>query len=130
MNKECLPPMGGRHSLLFSLGQTIAHADLRKEVFGLGGVFLDFAADIGHVDPEDLIVSSCPGTPQLLDDGVVSQHFAGIFAQQGDDPEFAEGEVHIFTPDQYLVLVVVDVRSPTVYVPFWAISLLPETVRV
>ena len=31
----------------------VAHADLREDVLGLGGIFLDLPSDIGHIDPRD-----------------------------------------------------------------------------
>ena len=34
------------------LRHAVADAYLGKEVFRLGGIFFDLAADIGHVDPE------------------------------------------------------------------------------
>ena len=103
-----LPPMGGQAFFIILLRPGGIPHHLRKEVFGFGGVFLNLAADVGHVDPEDLIVSSRPGAPQLLDDGVVGQHFSGVFAQQGDDPKLTEGEMDVLTSHQHLVLVVVN----------------------
>ena len=64
-----------------------------EEVFRLGGIFFDLAADIGHVDPENLIVAAGAGAPQLLDDVIVGQDPAGVLAEQGHDAELAESQL-------------------------------------
>ena len=52
--------------------------------------------------------------PQLLDNEIIRQNLAGVFAQQGHDAELAEGEVDILTADTDLVLIVVDDQFSTV----------------
>ena len=87
---------------------TVADADFRKEIFRLGGVFLDFAADVGHIDPENLIVAAGPGAPELLDDVIIGQNPTGVLAQKGHDAELAEGQFGVFTPDEHLMLIIVN----------------------
>ena len=98
----------GRRSGSVALGHAVADAHLCKQILRLGGVFFDFPADVGHVHPEDLVVAAGPGAPQLLDDEIIRQDLACVFAQQGHDAELAEGEMDVFPADTDLVLVVVD----------------------
>lgn len=66
--------------LVLGLCHAVAYAYFCEKIFRLGGIFLDLPADIGHVDSEDLVVTAGPRTPQLLDDGIVGHHTAGVFA--------------------------------------------------
>ena len=43
------------------LQHPVSDAQFCQDVFGLGGVFLQLAADVGHVDPQDLVVAALVG---------------------------------------------------------------------
>ena len=75
----------------FGLCHTVAYAYLSEEVFRLSGIFLNLAADVGHVDPENLVVSAGARPPQLLDDVIIGQNPAGVLAEERHDSEFTEG---------------------------------------
>ena len=89
MKKE--PDLDDPARRLFALGHSIAHANFCEKIFGFGGILFNFSADICHVDTQNLIVSTGAGTPEFLDNKIVGQYFAGIFAQQRDNAKFAEG---------------------------------------
>ena len=65
---------------VFGFRHAVAYAHFGEKVFRLGGIFLDLSADVGHVDPEDLVIAAGPRTPQLLDDGIIGHHTAGVLA--------------------------------------------------
>ena len=96
----------------FVFEHSITHADLREDIFGRGGVFLDLAADICHVDTQDLVVGLGLGPPDLLDEVVVGQDLPCIFAEQRHDLEFVERQVDVLPVDEHMVLVVVDREIP------------------
>ena len=51
----------------------------------LGGVLLDLAADVCHVDAQDLVAALALRPPQLLHNEVIGEHLARALAQQRDD---------------------------------------------
>ena len=61
-------------------GFAVAYAYLGEEVFRLSGIFFNLAADVGHVDPKNLVIAAGPGPPQLLDDGIIGHHTASVLA--------------------------------------------------
>ena len=91
-----------------ALSQTVADTHLCEEIFRFGRVLFDFAANIGHVDAKNLIIASGPGSPQFLDNEIVSEDFSRVFTQKRYDAELAEGQLDVLTADQSLMLVVVD----------------------
>ena len=86
----------------------VAHADVGDFVLGRGGILLDLAADVRHVDAQDLIVRLGLGAPDLADEEIVGQHLTGVFAQQRHDLELVEREVNVLPAHENMVLVVVD----------------------
>ena len=54
--------------LLIAFDHAVADAGFGEDVGGLGGVFFDLAADVGHVDAEDLVVAAGAGAPELFDE--------------------------------------------------------------
>ena len=51
----------------------------------MAGIFFQLAADIGHVDAEDLVVPARGGAPKLAQKIVVRQNFPGVAPQKRDD---------------------------------------------
>ena len=47
------------------VGHPAAHPDFCGDISGLGGVFLDLPAGIGHIDPQNLVVRPGLGAPEL-----------------------------------------------------------------
>ena len=77
-------PGRGRLRFLIAFDHAVADAGFGEDVGGLGGVFFDLAADVGHVDAEDLVVAAGAGAPELFDEVVVGQDFARVQAEEGD----------------------------------------------
>ena len=63
---------------LFAFCEAVADAYLGEQIFRLGGVLFDFAADVRHVDAQDLIITARAGPPQLLNNVVVGQYLSLI----------------------------------------------------
>ena len=96
----------------FPFCDPVAHTDLCEEIFGFCGIFLNFTADIGHVDPEDLIIPAGPRPPKLLHDEVIGEDLAGVLTQKSHNAEFAESQMDVFSPHEHLVLVIVNGEIP------------------
>ena len=54
-----------RFTASIALRHAVAHACLGEDVLRLSGVLFDFAADVGHIDAENLVVGIGAGTPQF-----------------------------------------------------------------
>ena len=67
---------------LIAFDHAVADAGFGEDVGGLGGVFFDLAADVGHVDAEDLVVAAGAGAPELLDEIIICQDLARVQAEQ------------------------------------------------
>ena len=93
---------------LIALDHAVADAGFGEDVGGLGGVFFDLAADVGHVDAEDLVVAAGAGAPELLDEIVVGQDLARVQAEEGDELVLVLGEAGVAAGDVDAVLAVVD----------------------
>ena len=66
----------GRASVL---QHAVSDAEFGVDVPGFGGVLLEFAADVGHVDTEDLVaVVAAVWAPDVLQNEVVGQHLPGV----------------------------------------------------
>ena len=46
----------GDFSVSIALTHAVTHAYLGKEILGMTGILFDLAADVGHVDAQDLVV--------------------------------------------------------------------------
>ena len=57
--------------MLVALDHAIADAGLGEDILRLGRIFFDLAADVRHVDAEDLVVAAGAGAPELFDEIVV-----------------------------------------------------------
>ena len=66
-------------SRVFILYHPVANANLSKDIFGLGRVFFNLPADIGHIDPKDLVIIVHVRPPDGVHDGAIGQDLAGIF---------------------------------------------------
>ena len=56
VKKLLKPPSGNGRRLFVSVIQhPVADAQLGVDILGFGGVFPQFAADVGHVDAQDLV---------------------------------------------------------------------------
>ena len=99
-------------SVSIPFDHAVAHAHLGEDVLRLGRVLFDLSADVGHVDPEDLVVALALGAPQLLHDEVIGQDLAGAFAQQGHDFILVLGQAAVLPGNEHLVLVIVDGQLP------------------
>ena len=73
----------------------------------LGGVLLDLAADVCHVDAQDLVAALALRPPQLLHNEVIGEHLARALAQQRDDPVLILREMSVLARDEHLMLVVI-----------------------
>ena len=74
------------------------------DILGLGGVLLQLAADIGHIDPQDLVAAAAAvRPPDVLQDEVVGEHLPGVDGQQLDDLELVLGEVDLLPRQEHLV---------------------------
>ena len=80
------------------LQHTVSDAQFCQDVFGLGGVFLQLAADVGHVDSKDLVVIVHVGAPDGIHDVTVGQDSAGILCLKCEQLVLNLGQMHLFTP--------------------------------
>ena len=84
-------PRVARHAVirpLIALDHAVANTGFRKDVFRIGWIFLDFAPDIGHVHPQNLIVPAGCRAPDFFQQEIIGQHLAGVAGQKAeDDPE-------------------------------------------
>ena len=81
--------------MLVALDHAIADAGLGEDILRLGRIFFDLAADVRHVDAEDLVVAPGARTPQLLDEIVVGQNLARVQAQQGHELIFVLRQLRV-----------------------------------
>ena len=65
---------------VFGFRHAVAYAHFGEKVFRFGRIFFNLPADVGHVDPKNLVIAAGPGPPQLLDDGIIGHHTAGVLA--------------------------------------------------
>ena len=94
---------------VFSVGlaHPVADAYLGEDVLRLGGVFLEFAADVRHVDAEDLAVFLGAQAPELAEHVVVGQDAARVEAEHGDYLVLVLREVHALAVHEDAALFVV-----------------------
>lgn len=85
------------------LQHTVSDAQFCQDIFGLGGVFLQLAADVGHVDPQDLVVAALVGAPDMLEDEVIGEYLAGMETEQLQDLELVLCEVDLLAAHEDLV---------------------------
>ena len=95
-------------SFLVSLDHSISHADLREDVFRLGGVFFDLPADVRHVHAEDLVVICLVRPPDFANQVIIGQHAPGEAPQQRDQLEFVLRQPRVAPVDIHAVFVIVD----------------------
>ena len=67
------------------LRHAVADADFREDILGVTGIFFDFTPDVGHIDPQNLVVVVRVRSPDPGDDGIVGQHPPRIFGEQGHE---------------------------------------------
>src|ERR1700692_1895330 len=71
-----------------ALDQTITDGGLGQDVFGLGGIILQFVPQVSHVDAYVMPIVGMRGTPHLSQDLPVRQHLAGIRDQKSEQAVF------------------------------------------
>src|ERR1700730_3532270 len=71
-----------------ALDQTITHGGLGQDVFGLGGIILQFVPQVSHVDAYVMPVVGMRGTPYLTQDLPVRHHLAGIRDEKSQQAVF------------------------------------------
>ena len=82
----------------------VADAQLGEDIFGIGGILLELAADVGHVHPEDLIAGAAVGAPDVLQNEIIGENLARMDAQKLQNLELVLGEVDLLPVQQHLVL--------------------------
>ena len=84
------------------------YADLGEDIGGLGRIFLDLAADVRHVDAQDLVIAAGAGAPERADEIVIRQHLARVQAEKGDELILVLREHRILPCNVDAVLCIVD----------------------
>ena len=98
----------GRHFLYSAFLHPVSDPDLRVNVVGFCRILLQLPADIGHVDPQDLIIRVRVGPPDLLQDKIIGQHLAGISGKQGHQLVLDLGQMDILAFQRNQSLLKVD----------------------
>ena len=91
-----------------ALDHAVADADLGEDIGGLGRIFLDLAADVRHVDAQDLVVAAGAGASERADEIVIRQHLARVQAEKGDELILVLREHRILPCNVDAVLCIVD----------------------
>ena len=72
---------------------SVANADFSEYISGLGGVFLNFSADICHVHSQHLIIALCRRTPKLSEFGILGEYLDCIFRTKANSEKLNLGEL-------------------------------------
>lgn len=79
------------------LPHPVSYANFCKYVLGFCGIFFQLAADMGHVDTQDLIIIVRIRPPYFGDNGFVGHNTARILSQQTNQLIFNLGQVYFLT---------------------------------
>ena len=110
---SALPDHGKREKLfggLIGFQQAVSDAGLCENKLWLGGILLNFAADVCHIDPKNLVVGFHVRSPDFLHDGIVCDYAAGIPGKQRNNAVFVLREMYVLTAYKNLVLVEINVE--------------------
>lgn len=98
--------------LIIAFHHTVADADLCENVLGFRRVLFDLAANVCHVDPQDLVSALALRTPQFTEDVIISEYSPRTPCQQGNNAVLVLGQMAVFTRDEHLMLVIIDGEVP------------------
>ena len=79
---------------LLGFRHAVADADLCKDMLRSGRVLLDFAADVGHIHPQDLVVVIHIGAPYLFHEIGIGEYLAAVSGKQSEELEFDLCQMH------------------------------------
>ena len=93
------PASMGEHFLwpLIFFGHPVTNADLRKNIDWFRRIRLNLPPDICHIYPEDCIVIFRIRSPNMLNQPVIEQDFAGISGQKCNNLELVLGQMDFLT---------------------------------
>ena len=69
-------------SAVFIFQHAVTNADFSEYILGLSRIFFNFAADICHIDPQDLVIAVRVRPPDGAHEIAVGQYPSGILCQQ------------------------------------------------
>ena len=75
--------------------QPVTYANFGEQVRRPGGIVFYFPSDVGHIDPEDLVVLSGPRSPQFLHDIIIGQNLSVVISQKLHDPVLCQSQPDI-----------------------------------
>ena len=62
---------------------TVANSDLCENILRLSRIFFQLSPDMGHIDPEDLVVAVIVRPPDLTHQIIVGQHLSRLAGEKG-----------------------------------------------
>src|SRR6266540_7484648 len=90
-----------RNNYLFGR-EAIAHARLGEQVARAGGITLQLAAQLGHVDTHMVWRIGVSWPPDLLQQLAVRQHLAGVLGQRDQQAVFSRCQVDSDAAEEHL----------------------------
>ena len=69
--------------LSFAFPHSVSDSDFRINILRFCRIEFQLSPDMCHIDPQDLVVAVCVGTPDSADDIIVGKDFSGLFGQKG-----------------------------------------------